>query len=89
MKRLSKVEREAKKFTEPVARHNARLHAEHAKYIAEILALRPGWDSAKLQAIGKSYGLPGTEPGLYDILTAVKRVAAFDAAYGLEVQVTP
>lgn len=50
---------------------NDRVHAEHHELREKIMAARPHWDRAKLEAIHKSRGQPG-DPGLHDIHQAIK-----------------
>ena len=64
-----------------IASFNAKVRAQHAAFIKEILALRPNWDVRKLEAIGKSYGSP-SDPGLHDILTTLKNASELDRTFG-------
>lgn len=64
-----------------VERHNAEVRQRHAELIDAILARRPGWSRAKLADVGRTYGSP-EQPGLDDILTALRQADAFAARFG-------
>lgn len=79
---MTKKEREQKKFDKQIADYNERVRAEHAKLVEKIIARRPSWDVAALQAIGKSHGGSDVETlGLWDILRAVETADALDVKF--------
>lgn len=57
--------------------YNARVRAEHARIRDAIMALRPGWDRAKLEAVTRSYG----GGGLDDILCALEAADALELGF--------
>jgi hypothetical protein len=67
----------AKKKRGSVDEWNARVLAEHAKIVDQILVLRPDWDRAKLLAVGKTWGSDADSPGLLFIQQTLQHAAAF------------
>lgn len=63
-----------------VEKHNAEVRQRHAELIDAIIAIRPQWHRAKLADVGRTYGTP-EQPGLHDILTALRQADALDASF--------
>lgn len=81
--RNKKHERETAKAKKAMEAYSAKIRAEHAAYRAQILAMRPHWDAAKLEEVRASYANMSNDPshGLWSIIEALKVADALEAKF--------
>lgn len=63
-----------------IADYNAAIDAKRAGIVDAIMTLRPSWKRDALCAVASLYG-DLSDPGLYDILTAVQKADALNVRF--------